>query len=444
MTFNRILAAGILPVLMTAGIFPALAQAPKKVTLSEAIDLALNNNTAYKLAESDLEKADYQISEAYGLAMPTITGSIQYTRNLKKPVFYLPDFSNPSSGKTNPIEIGSDNTFVGSVSLNQPLFSKTVGTALEVAEVYQNYSQEGVQSSKLKTILDVKKAYYSVLLAKKYAEVADKMLALTEANYKNVQAMYKEGVASEFDELRMSVQLSNIRPQVVQAQNGLKLALLNLKNITGSNQDLFPTDEFRLEIIPESDLLKGAELVGTNNPALRQLEIQKNLLELNIQIKEANFWPSLYAFGSLSRQTQANDFKFNSYNWVNSAAVGLTLSVPIFSGFQTFYQVQQAELDVRKIELQRNDIQKTLVLASEQAALKLKESKERYEAQTKAVTQAEKALSIAEIRFKNGVGLQLEILDAQLALNQTLNNQAQAIYEYLVAKAEWQNLTGME
>lgn len=441
MTYLKILAGGLLSVLMTAGVVTAQVSEKQEFTLAAAIETALKNNRIYKVAEQDLEKSDLQINEAYGLAMPVINGSAQYTRNLEPTVFFITD---QKTGQINQMKFGADNAYQLGFTLQQPLYSKTVGTALEVAEIYKDFSLAGVNSSRLKTILDVKKAYYGVLLAKRYKEVSQKMLELTESNYKNVQAMFKEGVASEYDELRMSVQLANVRPQVLQAQNTYQIAVLNLKNQLGIDKEPVVIDEFRLELLPEDQITLGKQKVVDQNSALRQLTIQKNLLEKNVEIKQSGLWPSLYAFGNLSFQTQANNFTISDYDWVRSSSVGLSLSIPIFSGFQTVSQIQQAELEVTKMGYQINDLQQNLQLAVQSAAYKLKEAKERVEAQGKAVGQAEKALSIAEIRFKNGVGMQLEILDAQLALNQALNNQAQATYDYLVAKADWQQLTGME
>ncbi|MBN8706067.1 MAG: TolC family protein [Bacteroidetes bacterium] len=439
MTYLKILAGGLLSVLMTAGVVTAQVSEKQEFTLAAAIETALKNNRIYKVAEQDLEKSDLQINEAYGLAMPVISGSAQYTRNLKPSVFFI-----TTDAGVQKLQIGADNAYQLGFTLQQPLFSKTVGTALEVAEIYKDYSQAGVNSSRLKTILDVKKAYYGVLLAKRYKDVSQKMLELTESNYKNVQAMYKEGVASEYDELRMSVQLANVRPQVLQTQNTYQIAVLNLKNQLGIDKEPIVVDEFKLELLPEDQITLASQRVTDQNSNLRQLTIQKNLLEKNVQIKESGLWPSLYAFGNLAWQAQADNFKFQNYDWIRSTSVGLNLSIPIFSGFQTVSQIQQAELEVKKLDYMINDLQSNLQLAVQSATYKLKEAKERVEAQGKAVGQAEKALSIAEIRFKNGVGMQLEILDAQLALNQALNNQAQATYDYLVAKADWQQLTGME
>lgn len=412
------------------------------LSLPQAIEQALQNNQQYLIAKAELKKAESKITETYGVAMPNIEGRIQYSYNLKKPVFFLPDFQNPGSGKVNAIEIGSDNAFNAQVNLTQALYSRTVGTALEIAEVYQSFSEVGLKNTESTVVYEVKKAYYGALLAKQVYEVTQRIYVLTEANNKNVQNMYQQGMASEFDALRMDVQLANLSPRVIQAENAFHLAVMNLKNLIGldQQQSISLTESFKLELIPQDQLTIYRQSFLDNNLTVKQLQIQKDLLEKNVQIESSGFWPSLYGFWNYTYQSQANDFNFSKYNWVGSSTLGLNLSIPIFSGFQTREKVQQAKIDVQKVEYQLKDISNNLQLALSSAEMRLVESKKRVDAQTRSVEQAEKALKIAEARYANGVGLQLEVMDAQVALSQTLTNQAQATYDYLMAKAEWEKL----
>lgn len=420
----------------------------QKVNLSveQAIDLALKNNKQYKQAEAELEKSGYQINEAWGYAMPTINASAQYTRTLKPNVFFITQTDSMGRSNLVQLKIGADNAYNLGLTINQPLFSKTVGTALQVAEIYKDYSNEGLRSAKSSTVFSVKKAYYSTLLAQSFYNDAKKIYSLTEANYNNIHEMYKNGMASEFDELRLSVQLANTQPKVIQAENAYQVALLNLKNILGLSEtdDVNLSDEFKMSQLNDVGNEISIGNSSEHNAAIKQLQVQKQLLEKNVEITEAGFWPSLYAFGNFSRQAQANNFNFGNYNWVNTASVGLQLSIPIFSGLQTYWKVEQNKVDVRKLDYQIDYLKDNIRLSAQQASLKLSEAKKRVDAQEKSVGQAEKALSIAEARFKNGVGLQLEILDAQVALSQTLTNRSQAIYDYLIAKAEWEQAVGLE
>lgn len=422
------------------------AQEKLSLSIDQAVELALKNNKLYKQAEAELEKSGYQINEAWGYAMPTINATAQYSRTLEPNVFFITQTD--SAGRSNlvKLQIGADNAYSLGLTVNQPLFSKTVGTALQVAEIYENYSTEGLRTIRLSTIFSTKKAYYSALLAKSFYDDSKKIYDLTEANYNNVHEMYKNGMASEFDELRLSVQLSNTLPRVLQAENNYKVALINLKNTIGTDEssEISLTEEFKLQSTTTVLSDKGSSVSVDQNSTIKQLTIQKELLVKQLEITEAGYWPSLYAFGNFSRQTQANNFDFGSYTWVNSASVGLQLSIPIFSGLQTVWKAEQNKVDVRKLDYQIQYVKDNIKLSAQQASLKLSEAKKRVDAQEKSVGQAEKALSIAEARFKNGVGLQLEILDAQVALSQTLTNRSQAIYDYLIAKAEWEQAIGLE
>jgi outer membrane protein len=122
--------------------------------------------------------------------------------------------------------------------------------------------------------------------------------------------------------------------------------------------------------------------------------------------------------------------------------VGLKLSIPIFDGFARGARVQQAEIDMEKAKLTKLKTEDGLKIQLVQAELNMKEAKQRVDAQKESVQEAEKALTIAESRYDNGIGTQLEILDTQSALVQTQVSYSQAIYDYLVAKAEWDNVAG--
>lgn len=425
------------------------AQGKLNLSIDQAIELALKNNKQYKQAEAEVEKSGYQINEAWGYAMPTIRGNIQFTHNIEIPTTYLPAIFFNSSAPPSllvPIKFGFDNAMTASLNVNQTLFSKTVGTALEVAEIYNDFSNEGLKTSKLTTIFNTKKAYYGARLAQNFYEDAKKIYSLTEANFKNIHEMFLNGMASEFDDLRLSVQLSNTAPKVLQAENAFKIALTNLKNTIGldDSTSINLTEEFKFQKLSTEQLNNETATAIENNPALRQLTIQKDLLGKQLEITQAEFWPTLSLTGGMTYSSNANDFKVSNYQWNRSSNVGLQLSIPIFNGLQTVWKAEQNKVDVRKLEYQISYLKDNIKLSAEQSILKLNEAKKRVDAQEKSVAQAEKALSIAEARFKNGVGLQLEILDAQVALSQTLTNRSQAIYDYLMAKAEWEQAVGLE
>lgn len=406
------------------------------LTLQSAVSLALEKNKDVLISNEDMKRANAQISEAYGNAYPQVSAEANYTRNLELPSFFI-------AGQK--FTIGSDNSYTASLSLSQVLFSAKVNTAIQIAKEYKHYSEHNAQAVREDVVLNVKKAFYTVLLTQRLVEVSREGLRLARANHENLSQLYKQGMASEFDLLRAEVQVANTEPMLSQAENGLVMSMNALRNALGIslNQKISLAGSLDLEDeLPKGVIEQESGLAVSRNSLLLGLEAYERILEKNITIQKADYYPTLAAFGAIQYQTQDNTFKFMDYDWVRSTMVGLQLSVPIFSGFQTRYRVEQAQIDRFKTQLNRQKLEEGLKIQVEDARLRMEEAKSRISAQARSVEQAERAQGIAEVRFKSGVGTQLELIDTQVALTNTRINKAQAVYDYLVARADWERSTG--
>jgi outer membrane protein len=257
--------------------------------------------------------------------------------------------------------------------------------------------------------------------------------------------LYKQGVASGYDYLRSEVQLANVKPSLIESKNNLQLAKNSLKNLLAMdlNTKIDVEGEFKVEKV-DSDLIERSnEILKDKNPTLQQLSLQKLMLEENVNIEQAAYLPTLSAFGSYDWQAQDNTFNFKNYTWANTITVGLQLSYPIFDGFKRGARIQQAKIDVQTLEVTKNRTEEGLKIGLLQSKLKMDEALDRIQAQEKSVQQAERALEIAQTRYKEGVGTQLEILDTQNSLTQTSINYEKAVYDFLIAKTEWEKVLGI-
>lgn len=415
------------------------------LSLDDALNVALENNKDILIAKEDLFKSDAQISEAYGNALPQVNLSAGYTRYLELPVMFIPP-NTPfnQSGKVMKFSMGADNSYSASLTASQVLFSFKVNTAIKIAKEYSNYSKFNAESTREEVILSVKKAYYGILLAQKVVEVSQQSYDLAKANYENVQKLHSQGVAAEFDLLRAEVQVANTEPVLSQAENGLQLAMNGLKNLLSIdlNKEIEVSGTLELAEVAADVVNTESDLAVERNSNVKGLLSLETIYDKNITIQQADYFPTLAAFGTYAYQTQDNTFKFRDYNWANNFMVGLQITYPIFNGLQTKYRSQQAFIEKEKIRLNRLKLEDGIKIQVETSRLKMLEAKKRYNAQLKSVQQAEKAVSIADIRFKSGVGTQIELIDSQVALTRTRMNQAQAVYDYLMARSEWEKAAG--
>jgi outer membrane protein TolC len=128
--------------------------------------------------------------------------------------------------------------------------------------------------------------------------------------------------------------------------------------------------------------------------------------------------------------------------WATSLNVGLQLSFPLFDGFRTSARTEEATIDRDKVHYARLKAEEGVKIQLQAAELGMAEAKKRIVGQERNVAQAEKAVSIAQTRYRSGVGTQLELMDSQVAMTRARATRAQAVYDFLVAKAEWENTSG--
>ncbi|MBZ0199938.1 MAG: TolC family protein [Ignavibacteriaceae bacterium] len=418
-------------------------ETPIVLTLDKAIDIALNKNYDIQLAQYDKLEADAQITEAYAGAYPDIKFNGQYTRNLKPQVLFLPPNTPFNPGPTTQtLSLGADNSYNIGASLSQTIYDPRLGTAITIAKKYNQYSELNSESTEDYVRADVKNAFYGVLLSRKLVDVNEQSYEVAKANYKNTTLLYQQGVSSEYDLLRSQVQLANVEPALIEAKNNYELSKNNLKNLLAIDlaTPILVEGNFEVDKISDALLLKSDNILSERNPMLQSLAVQKEILDENIDIEKAAYLPTLKAFGNYNWQAEDNTFKFKDYNWANTITVGLTLSYNIFDGFERKAKIEQAEIDAKRLDVQKIQAEEGLKISLLQSKLKMNEALERINAQKQSVNQAEKALSIAQNRYSNGVGTQLEILDTQNSLTQTRINYERAVYDFLIAETEWERI----
>jgi outer membrane protein TolC len=195
----------------------------------------------------------------------------------------------------------------------------------------------------------------------------------------------------------------------------------------------------------ESDFTKfrpSTNLSLQNNTTLKQLDLQQLKIAKQYELLRTNRLPTLAAFGSYQYQSQANDFKFSDYEWVNTTFVGLQLQVPIFQGFVKKHREQQVLVGIDQLKIQRDYLSKNLSLQARNAITNMMRASEQIKSSKEGIAQAERGYSIAQTRYRTGSGTVLELNDAEVALTQAKLNHNQALYDYLKAKVEYETITG--
>ncbi|MFQ5865226.1 MAG: TolC family protein [bacterium] len=424
-------------------------QSPVVLSLDQALDLATKNNESILIANNDVKSSGALIREAWADAFPQITFNGIYTRNFKQPVIFLPQifvFPGGDPNKLVPVRFGSKNSYAMSLTLEQTIYqSGKVASGIKAASLFKKFSKEGFQAVKSNVIFEVKKAFYTVQLDQQLLAINQQSLEQQLAHLMNTRKLFLQGQVSELDTLRAWVDYTNLQPQVIRAENNLRIAENQLKELIGLDleQDIILEGELDFEQTNGISLTEVQTEALERRPEMRQLEFQTSILKHNIAITRADILPKLSFSGTYQSVAQSDAFDFGD-GFQNSLSGAIRLEVPIFNGMRTYAKVQQAKLDYRNAQHQVEMFRDNLKIEVKSILLRIKESEKRVQVQQHAIHQAERALYMAERRYNEGVGTQIEIGDALLALNLTKTNYVQAVYDHKVALAELNKAIGRE
>lgn len=411
------------------------------LNLEQAIVTALENNHDLKKAKLDFEKAEQQVREAYGTSLfPAIDGSVQYNRALKRPEFFIetPFF-------TGRFPSGTKNTLTSVVTAEQPLFTGAMFLAVNIAETFAEISKKTEQFSEADLIKQVKQAYYTCLLSERLIELSELQLERAEENMNEAKSMFDAGLVSEYDYIKAKVQYKNMLPTLTEAQIQKRLALNNLKILLGTELEIevVITDSlvYSKKSLPEYEI--GLTNVLQRNKLLNQVELQTELQDLNASYQFTQHLPKLNAFANWQVQAQENDDRaFSDWRYINSVTVGLTLSVPIFRGWELDSKAEQAKIDYKKSLEDFLKTKKAVKNEYENSFLTIQKIEQQVNAYNDAVQEAQRGYEIASKRFETGLGSQIEVTNALVDFSQAKINYLQAVHDYYVEQANLDLLLG--
>ncbi|MGN0201620.1 MAG: TolC family protein [Candidatus Cryptobacteroides sp.] len=453
------------------------------LTLDDALKIALSENVAVKVADKEIQRYEYAKKGAYSSLFPQIDGSGAYQRTIKKQIMYMDtdsgsdggggmfssfmpfiervnemsvaaglppismDSGSSDSANSGGFAVGRWNTYNVGVSASMPLVNFQLWQNIRISGQSVDLAVEKARSSRLDMITQVKQAFYDVLLAKEAFEVYKSVYENAVENFSMTEKKYNAQKASELDYLRAKANVANAIPNVYNAESSVILALWQLKAVMGVDLDMNIDVAGSLEDYTEemlAQIVENQDPSLENNTTMRQLAIQAEQLASTVRLKKAAYLPTLAATFNYSLIAMTNDFKFSQYQWSPYSYVGLSLSIPIFSGGKRHNEVRQAKVQADQMALQMVDTERQLRIAIRQYLNTMETNMNSYYAASEAVEVAQKAYDIAAKSFNVGKNTLTDLNDAQLSLTQAKLNQSQAVYNYVVAKSNLEKTIGFD
>ena len=416
-----------------------ISHAQNKITLDEAIEIALSESNTIKIAEMTIEKTGYAQKGAYSALYPNISASGSYQRTLKKQVMSM-EFM----GEEQSFPVGTNNNVSAGLSAAMPLVNAQLWQSLKLSALDVELAIEQARSSRISMVSQVKQAFYAVLLAKEAYNVYKEVYDNAQKNFEDVEKKYKVGKASEFEYLRAKVNANNAEPEVYSAENAVVLAIWQLKAIMGVDlateiDVIGALSDYANEMTVS---LASSETVSfENNTNLLQLQLQDEMLSRTIKMTKYQYIPTLSASFSYNYMAMGNTFDMN---WNPYSIVALSLNIPIFDGFAKHNNIRQYQKTQDILRLNIEDVERNLNIALENYRDKMNTSVKRYTAAETTLEMAQKSYNISEKMYELGKATLVELNDAQVALTQAQLTMSQAIYQYMTNKAAIDELMGVE
>ena len=444
--------------------------------LRTAVEIGLLNNVQVLAAASAVRIAEQQVREAYGGVFPQVSVEASYLRTLGSlSQRVIPDEDPEIETDTSN---APDSTWSASLKLNQTAMDFRVFSGLAAADQLLALRGEERRGAAHQVVDLVRQSYFDVLLAEEQEALTGQSLARVRQTLRETRARHGEGFASDDELLRAQVQLTNLETRLILARNRVAAARGRLLVTLGADplQPVAVTGSLsELRLAPGSvndahneDLLAAAGAAGlaamteeelrqaafTLRTDLRQLRTSVMLAETQVEVQERELLPVIRAFGSVDFRVADNDEdetfglpvggsgNQRYSQWDLTASAGLSIQMPVFSGFSRASRLEQRREDLRRITSALRHAERDMVNQVRTLAAALREARTRAASQQEAIALSERGYEIATARYRAGVGSQFEVVAAETTLRESEFNYAQAVYDYLATASRLEVATG--
>jgi outer membrane protein len=390
-----------------------------------------------------------------------------YTRNLSVAGTFLPKvFFDPNAGPDElmMVKFGSDNMWNFSLRADQPLFRASAFIGVGAAERFESLQREVLRGRTQAVVTRVRLAFYGVLLADESIRVTENTVNRIRQTLEEMRKMERAGIASSYDVLRLEVELANVEPALRRARNAATAARRTLAVDIGLPELDGVSVEgsllaYEREVLPvtvdagaaavqyaASGLLQEAvgEAVRLRSE-LRQLEMMESLRRAELRAEQSEYLPQVTLFATYSINAQQSGspvFFAAEAQRAYGRQVGVMVTMPLFSGMQRPARVSRKNLVIEQVRTQRALVEDQVEHQVRTYADQVDEARQRALAQRLGVQQAQRGYQIATVQHREGISSALELTDAEGALRQSEFNYAEAIYDFLVARARLDEAMG--
>ena len=410
----------------------------ESLNLERCIEIAQKMYPDINAAANTVKAGESRVGQAKANYYPEIDWSSSYNRispaSGRSSLFSSSGISGVSSARTR----GSYDQYSTGFNLSQTIydFGKTP-TQVKIQNFNLNASRSDLENVSELVIFTVKQNYYGVLQAKRNRTVAEESVKQFQQHLDQAKGFYEVGTKPKFDVTKAEVDLGNAKLNMILADNAYRIAVVNLSNAMGvpNAPDYTIEDNLLFQAYPmtlEAALSKAYQ----TRPDLQSIVARRQAAESSIDLAKTGYYPVVT--GNAAYSWSGDRFPLD-HGW----NIGAALSFPLFSGFLTRHQVDEAKANLNVLKANEESVKQAVMLDVQQSYLNLKAAEERVPTAKLNVDQARENLDIANGRYAAGVGNPIEVTDAEVSMITAKTSYIQALYDYKVAQASLEKAMGL-
>ncbi|HEY9176737.1 MAG TPA: TolC family protein [Flavipsychrobacter sp.] len=419
---------------------------PLKLSLEEAMDLAVKNNVQAKNARLDINKQKAVNAEVSGLALPNIKAKGEFNDYINPIQSFVPaEFIGGPPGTFVAVPFTPKFSSTASVTGTQILFDGSVMVALQARNALMRlYEQSSILTDE-EIRYNIQKAYQAIVVAHRQSKILDESIAFARSIANDFNAMYEAGFVEKIEADRIMVQVNNLASDSLKVHNMLDVSMQMLKYQMGidNEMNIQLTDTSIEEQIEDAEMLMLRDLNFAKRTDYNLLHTQLKLNEYDLKRHKLSGLPSLAVFGSAAYTYASNTFgDVFDKQYIFYSLVGVQLNIPIFDGLQRHNRVKQAKISVMQTRNNIENLELGIAFQKNQSTTQLNNALLTMRNEQRNLDLAKNVLRLAREKYKAGVGSNMEVSQAQTEMLRAQNNYFQALLDAANAKADLKKALG--
>ena len=422
------------------GAFSAI-QAQEMLTLSQCLQMAVDNNLSLQKSRNEIAKGKYSISENQAKLLPQINAVAQLNDNFTPPVSVT---DGSAYGKLYNVTKTLQYNASAGLQLQMPLYNQMVYTAIDIAKIADQLNKLSYEKAREDLIMQTAKMYYMAQNTSEQIRLVNDNIKRLEELRDITQAFYDNQMSLEVDLKRVNLNIENLTVQRDNAAAMLEQQYTMLKYVIDypADKNIKVTD-----VDPNQIETVKADGLNVNLYELQLLQQKKKLTQKQVKLAKDGYLPSVSLTGSLMYSAFTDKIEHwihsgDSNHWYGSNGLGIQLRVPVFDGFEKRSKIRKAKVEAESARIGYEDALKGMQANYVNAVSEVNNSQRNYKKQLDNYVLAQDVYNVTADQYKEGVTSMTAVLQDEMRMSEAMNNYLNAYYRYKVANLSLLKLTG--